>query len=107
MSHPNVLLGRRHGVLVRTLVVLLRKSADSPELTGTLQRGFRDEPPYWVFRYGVVRVWQLPAETFLGGGLGILPLAPLSAVAETELPGVIWMDALQDVRSWSELLATP
>ena len=42
-----------------------------------------------MFRYGVVRVWQLPAEAFLGGGLGILPLAPLGAVAEAELPGLI------------------
>jgi hypothetical protein len=76
-------------MLVRTVVVLLRKSADAPELTGTLQRGFGGEPPYLVFRYGVVRIWQLPPETFLSGGLGIVPLAPLSAVAENELPGVI------------------
>ena len=85
----NVLLERRHSALVRTFVVLLRRAADSPELTGTLQRGFPGEPPYLVFRYGVVRVWQLPVETFLGGGLGILPLAPLSAVVEVELPDVI------------------
>ncbi len=85
----NVLLARRHRTLVRTVVVLLRKSADSPELTGTFQCGFRDEPPYLVFRYEVVRVWQLSPETFLRGGLGILPLTPLSAVAEAELPGVI------------------
>jgi predicted transposase YdaD len=36
-----------------------------------------------------VRVWQLPVETFLNGGLGILPLAPLSTVTENELPAVI------------------
>ncbi|MGO8750078.1 MAG: hypothetical protein ACLQNE_29380 [Thermoguttaceae bacterium] len=85
----NILLERRHGVLVRTVVVLLRKAADWPELTGTFQRGFRGEPPYLTFRYEVVRVWELPLETILSGGLGILPLAPLSAVAEAELPGVI------------------
>ena len=34
-------------------------------------------------------MWQLPAETFLSGGLGILPLAPLSAVVAAELPDVI------------------
>ena len=85
----NILLERRHGTLVRTVVVLLRKSADWPELTGTFQRGFRGEQPYLVFRYEVVRVWQLPPEMFLRGGLGILPLAPLSAVAEAALPGVI------------------
>ncbi len=85
----NVLLKRQHGALVRTVLVLLRKAADSPDLTGTLQWGFRGEPPYLVFRYEVVRVWQLSPETFLSGGLGILPLAPLSAVVEAELPGVI------------------
>ena len=85
----NVLLERRHGILVRTCVVLLRKSADLPELTGKLQRGFPGEAPYLVFRYRVVRVWQLPPETFFSGGLGILPLAPLSAVGEAELPDVI------------------
>jgi hypothetical protein len=85
----NVLLERRHGALVRTFVVLLRKSADSPELTSTVERGFRGEPPYLVFRYEIARVWQLPVETFLGGGLGILPLAPLSAVTQSELPAVI------------------
>jgi hypothetical protein len=85
----NVVLERRHRALVRTFVVLLRRPADSPELTGALQRGFPGEPPYLVFRYGVVRVWQLPAETFLSGGMGILPLAPLGAVAEAELPDVI------------------
>ncbi len=85
----NVLLERRHGTLVRTVVVLLRKSADWAQLTGTIQRGFRGEPPYLVFRYEIVPVWQLSPETFLRGGLGILPLAPLSAVAEAGLPGVI------------------
>jgi hypothetical protein len=85
----NALLERHHGPPVRTLVVLLRRSADAPELTGLLQREFPGESPYLIFRYQVVRVWQLPTETFLGGGLGIVPLAPLAAVAEPDLPAVI------------------
>jgi hypothetical protein len=85
----NVLLERRHGILVRTVVILLRKSAEWPALTGMIQRGFPGEQPYLVFRYDVVRVWQQSPETFLNGGLGVLPLAPLSAVVEAELPGVI------------------
>jgi hypothetical protein len=85
----NVLLERRHGIHVRTVVVLLRKSAEWPDLTGEVRRGFADEPPYLVFRYNVIRIWQFPPETFLGGGLGIVPLAPLGAVAEAELPGLI------------------
>jgi hypothetical protein len=37
----------------------------------------------------VVRVWQVPVETLLTGGLGTLPLAPISAVAQTALPDVV------------------
>jgi predicted transposase YdaD len=37
----------------------------------------------------VVRVWQLPPEPLLAGGLALLPLAPISAVTEAELPGII------------------
>ena len=70
-------------------MVLLRRSADDPALTGELSRSFPGEVPYLTFRYQVVRVWQIPAETFLNGGLGILPLAPISQVAEAELPAVI------------------
>jgi hypothetical protein len=37
----------------------------------------------------LVRVWQVPAEQWLTGGLGTLPLAPLGDVQEAELPTVI------------------
>ena len=98
----SVLLNRQHHLLVRTVLVLLRKSADAPQLTGVIERGFSGELPYLTFRYHIVRVWQLPPTVFLNGGLGILPLAPLSAVAETELPAVI---ERMDLRLRSE--ATP
>jgi hypothetical protein len=74
---------------VRTAVILLRRSADDPALTGELTRSFPGEAPYLTFRYQVVRVWQMPPEVFLGGGLGVLPLAPLSQVAEADLPAMI------------------
>ncbi len=85
----NALLERQHGMLVRTVVVLLRRSADGPELTGVLQRAFPAEPAYLVFRYQLLRVWRLPVDTFLSAGLGVLPLAPLSRVTELDLPDVI------------------
>ena len=85
----NALLERRHGALVRTLVVLLRPSADCLDMSGEVQRGFPGESPYLIFRYRVVRVWQLPAETFLSGGLGLVPLAPIGDVAEADLPAII------------------
>jgi hypothetical protein len=85
----NALLEKRHGPPIQTMVVLLRRSADAPDLTAMLQRDFPGEPPYLTFSYRVVRVWQMPVETFLKGGLGTLPLAPLSDVAEADLPAVI------------------
>jgi predicted transposase YdaD len=74
---------------VRTVVVLLRPAADSPALTGLRQRSFPEELPYNVFGYRVIRVWQIPPGQLLAGGLGTLPLAPISAVTEGELPGII------------------
>ena len=51
--------------------------------------GFPEELPYNVFGYRVIRVWQVPPDQLLAGGLGTLPLAPISAVTEGELPGII------------------
>jgi predicted transposase YdaD len=85
----NAVLDGRHGLLVRTVLVLLRPQADLANLTGVYERQFAGEPSYLTFRYQVIRVWQLPVERLLAGGLGTLPLAPISAVTTTELPGVI------------------
>jgi hypothetical protein len=85
----NAVADYRTGCPVRSVAVLLRQEADSPQLTGVVERGLPDEPPEEVFRYRVVRVWQLPAERLLAGGLGTLPLAPISNVDRGQLPGVI------------------
>lgn len=83
------LLEERHQMLTRSVAVLLRPEADSPELTGVFERGFKGVPPYRVFRYDVIRVWQLDVDRLLTGGLGTLAIAPLAKVTEKELPGVI------------------
>lgn len=85
----NALLEDRHGLPVRSVLVLLRPESNLSNLTGLYQRQFPDEPPYLTIHYQVVRVWQLPVETLLAGGLGTLPLAPISAVAQADLPRVI------------------
>src|SRR5947209_4148043 len=83
----NVLLEERHRLAVRTLAVVLRPEADSPQLSGLRERVFPGETEaYQRFRYQVLRVWQTPAATFLAGGLGLLPLAPIAAVTASELP---------------------
>jgi hypothetical protein len=70
----NSALYKRHGLLVRSLLVLLHHGADSPQLTGLYQRGFLGEPYDVALRYHTIRVWQVPAKEWLSGGLGLLPL---------------------------------
>src|SRR6059058_4495610 len=36
----NAALGKRHGLQVRSLAVILHRGADSPQLTGVYERGF-------------------------------------------------------------------
>jgi hypothetical protein len=85
----NSALFKRHGLPVRSLLVLLHRGADSPQLTGLYERGFAGEPFDVALRYRTVRVWQVSAEKWLSGGLGVLPLAPLGEVRPAELPAVI------------------
>ncbi len=85
----NAFLEDRHKLLVRSVIVLLAPSANLANLTGTYERHFAGEPPYLRFMYQVIRVWQLPVGTLLSGGLGTLPLAPISAVTRAEVPVVI------------------
>jgi hypothetical protein len=92
----NVLAHDRHELPVHSALVLLRPEADATSLTGI----YRYQPSHGgsevVFHYQVVRLWQEPVERFLGGGPGVLPLAPGTprreggcAVAREALPGVI------------------
>jgi predicted transposase YdaD len=85
----SALLRRHHRVPVRTALVLLRPVADGPELTGVLEQKYRNGQVYDWFRYDVVRVWKQPVDLFLASGLTVLPLAPVSDVADEKLPGVL------------------
>jgi predicted transposase YdaD len=97
----STLLEHRHGLLVRTAAILPRPAADSPVLNGLRELGFPGEVAYDTFRYQVLRVWQLPPDVFLRGGPGTLPLAPISAVTEAELPGIIReMERRLTSRAW-------
>jgi hypothetical protein len=85
----NSALFRRHGLPVRTLLVLLHGGADSRKLTGLYERGFPGEPFDAALRYRILRVWEVPAATWLSGGLGLVPLAPLGSVQKADLPAVV------------------
>jgi hypothetical protein len=81
----NALLHDRYGGPVYSVALLLRREANSPALTGTLTRTYPDGREYLRFGYEVVRVWQLPAEPLLAGGIGALPLALLTDEASGRL----------------------
>jgi predicted transposase YdaD len=85
----NALLETRHNRLVRSVAVLLRPEANLASIDGVYRRGFDGEAPYLTFRYEVLRVWQLPVQRLLTGGLGTLALAPISEVQNEELPRII------------------
>jgi predicted transposase YdaD len=85
----NILAHYRHGLAVQSVVVLLRKEADGPQITGLLQHRLPDGLLYHEFRYNVVKVWERPVEEILAGDLATLPLAPIARISAGELPRII------------------
>ncbi len=84
-----VALDYRHNLPVLTVVVLLCKEANSPHVTGTYDRHLPDGLLTNHHNYRVVRLWEEDPELYLGAGVDLLPLVPLTAVGEAELPSVI------------------
>jgi predicted transposase YdaD len=84
-----VALDYRHDLPVPTVLVLLRKEANSPSLSGIYERSLPDGRLTNRYDYQVVRLWNEDVESFLSAGVGLVPLAPLTAVSEQELPSVI------------------
>lgn len=83
----NVLLRHRHQLPVWSVVILLR-----PQGPSAILGGFSEVlgPENRIdFRYRLVRVWQVPAERLLSGGLGTVPLAPISALGTADLNEVV------------------
>jgi predicted transposase YdaD len=105
----SALLEERHELPVDSVVVLLHPKANLRAISGVYERRLPGEAePYLRFRYRVIRVWELPVETVLQAGLSVLPLAPISAVREDELPAVIArmkqrLDAEPDLATVGEL----
>lgn len=84
----NTLAEYRYGGPVRSLLLLLRPEADSPEVTGILTR--RDEAgEYLRFRYRTIRLWQLPSDPLMNGPPGLIPLALLTDDAGHHLPELL------------------
>jgi hypothetical protein len=71
----NALLFAHYHVPVHTVVILLRPEAAHANLNGVLRYAPRPGHGSMDFNYQVVRVWERRAEEFLGGDLGVVPLA--------------------------------
>ena len=87
--YRQVALDYKHNLPVLTVLILLRKEADSPGLTGGYERQL---PDGWLtnrYNYRVVRLWQEDPEPYLTGGVNLVPVAPLTKVTKAALPGVV------------------
>ena len=73
----------KYRISVESIVVLLRKEADGPAMTGVVAYGSL------IFRYRVVRLWLFTPEELLGAPLALLPLVPLTSVSPEDLPEII------------------
>ena len=83
------LLDYRHNLPVMTVLVLLRKEANSPRLSGEYLRHLPDGTQTNRYDYRVVRLWREKPEAFLDAGLALTPLAPLADVAQADLPDLV------------------
>jgi len=82
-------LDHRHSLPVLTALILLRKQADSPRLTGRYTRSLPDGRITMRYYYPVVRIWQEPPDVFLDRSVALVPLAPLASVREEDLKSLI------------------
>jgi len=82
----NAALPYRYGVPVRSVVMLLSPKANHRNLSGVMASGDGDHR--LEFHYEVVRVWQKPAETYLNGPIGLLPMGAISKL-DSELPATV------------------
>lgn len=86
----NAILEDRHDCPVHSALILLSPKANLTIYSGVYENRLEGrETPYRVFRYDVVRVWELSPETILQGGIGLLPLAPLTKVQTKDLPELL------------------
>jgi len=85
----NALLNVKHDLPVHTVAILLHPGADGPELTGVLRQQSPDGRCRLEFCYHLVRAWEWETEAILAGGVGTLPLAPLSARELDQIPIIV------------------
>jgi hypothetical protein len=82
--YRQVALDHRHGLPVLTILILLCKEANSPNLDGKYERQLPDGWETNRYNYRVIRLWEEDPESYLTAGVNLVPLVPLTKVTETE-----------------------
>src|SRR5262245_38531216 len=67
----------------------LSSGARTASYTRRREKQLPEGDTYDWFRYDVIRVWELPVESFLHAGLPVLPLAPVSSIGPDGLREVL------------------
>lgn len=83
----NVAAWRTSGEPVRSVLMLLRPSAQASDQTGRLTLSHGDVP-YLTFDYLVIRLWRESPDALLSGGPGLAPLALLTNAAKADMESV-------------------
>ncbi len=79
----------KHKLLFRSVAVLLTKGANSPSLTGWLERRLPDGTLVHSFHYDVIRVYEIPAEELLLSGVSVVSVVPLGTVPANGLARIV------------------
>jgi hypothetical protein len=103
----HALLRHRYRVPVHSLVVLLRRAADDPALTGRLRYRAVPRRGKMDFAFEVVRLWRVPVRRLLRGGVGTLPLALLGQTPTGVSPRAALADAVRRIDRRLEREADP
>ncbi len=82
-------LSIREHLPIRSILLLLRPSADGPTLRGTLDRRPDAQGEGLLLSYRVIRLFDLPVEQLMNSPLATLPLAPLARGAAAHLPAIL------------------
>jgi predicted transposase YdaD len=82
-------LYRRHSLPVLTVLILLRREANSPSFTGSFEICTPDGWQTNRYNYRVVRMWTEDPESYLTSGINLVPLAPLTNLTEADLPSLV------------------
>ena len=75
-----------------TVLVLLRREANSPSFTGYFRDFYAGRMVTNRYNYRVLRLWEEAPEPYLTAGVNLVPLAPLTMLRGSELPELVRAD---------------